>query len=261
MNHIKLAALCFCGLLSFQQSGLLLTSEVKTLPTDNTPPTIVQTTKLSGFSHEIWNQLLQKYVSPTGKVNYKGLIQEKDKLVEYLDLLSAHTPQSDWKRAKTMAWWINVYNAFTVKLIIDNYPLKSIRDIEKPWDRPFINLGGKSYTLNQVEHDILRARYKDPRIHFAVNCASFSCPSLPVKAFTESNLNQMLEQYTRAFINDTRHNTLGPQKAEVSSLFDWYKEDFTKNGSVIDFINKYAKTKLADNAKIEYKVYNWSLNE
>ena len=261
MHHIKLAVLCLSCILTFQSLGNLSVFEVKTLLTDNTPPTISQTTKLPGFSHEIWDQLLGKYVSASGKVNYKGLLQEKSKLEEYLNLLSANTPQPAWKREKVMAWWINVYNAFTIKLILEHYPVKSIKDIDKPWDTPFIKLGGKTYTLNQVEHEMLRARYKDPRIHFAVNCASFSCPSLPTQAFTEANLNQMLEKYTRAFINDSRHNSLSSQKAEVSSLFDWYKEDFTKQGTVIDFINKYTQTKLDASAKITYKTYNWSLNE
>ena len=261
MYHIKLAVLSFSCIFMFQQLGHSKTFEVLTLATDITPPQISQTSALSAFSHEIWNELLQKYVSSTGKVNYKGLLQEKAKLVKYLDLLSNNIPQSGWKREKTMAWWINAYNAFTVKLILDHYPLKSIRDIDKPWDTPFIKLGGESYTLNQIEHEILRARYKDPRIHFAVNCASYSCPSLPTQAFTENNLYQMLEKNTRAFINDPRHNTISDNKVEISSLFDWYKEDFTQKGSVIDFINKYAKTKLASDAKITYKAYNWSLNE
>ncbi|MEO1449971.1 MAG: DUF547 domain-containing protein, partial [Bacteroidota bacterium] len=117
-------------------------------------------------SHALWNQLLQTHVSAAGKVNYKGFQADRVKLDRYLNILATQPPTDDWSRADKMSFWINAYNAFTVKLILDNYPLKSIRDIEKPWDTSFITIGGKSYTLNDIEHKILRPQFKDPRIHF-----------------------------------------------------------------------------------------------
>ncbi|MEM6805797.1 MAG: DUF547 domain-containing protein, partial [Bacteroidota bacterium] len=184
------------------------------------------------ISHDAWDQLLKKYVSSSGKVNYKGFKTEKAKLEAYVKYLGENTPQADWSRNKIRAYWINAYNAFTVKLILDNYPLKSIMNLDsgKPWDKAFISLGGKSYTLNDIEHKILRAKYFDSRIHFAVNCASFSCPKLLNRAFTESNVSSQMSILASAYINDSRHNKISPEKAELSQLFEWYKGDFTKKG-------------------------------
>lgn len=215
------------------------------------------------ISHDAWDQLLRKYVSSSGKVNYKGFKSEKAKLEAYVTYLGENTPQSDWSRNKIRAYWINAYNAFTVKLILDNYPLKSIMNLDsgKPWDKAFISLGGKSYTLNDIEHKILRAKYFDSRIHFAVNCASFSCPKLLNRAFTESNVSSQMSVLASAYINDSRHNKISPEKAELSQLFEWYKGDFTKKGSLIEYLNKYSKVKLNPDAEISFMPYNWNLNE
>lgn len=213
------------------------------------------------ISHDKWDQLVRKYVSASGKVNYKGFKADKANFQAYLDYLSANPPQDSWSRNKIRAYWINAYNAFTVKTIIDNYPLKSITDLGKPWDKSFINIGGKTYSLNDIEHKILRAKYFDSRIHFAVNCASFSCPKILNRAFTESNVSSQMQALAVAYINDTKHNKISPEKAELSQLFEWYKGDFTKKGSLIDYINKYSKIKLNADAEITFMPYNWNLNE
>lgn len=215
----------------------------------------------SAPSHELWNELLGKYVSASGKVNYKGFKADKAKLESYLKLLSENAPAADWSKNEKMAFWINAYNAFTIKLIVDKYPLKSIRDLDKPWDTKFIKIGNTSYSLNEIEHTILRKQYFDPRIHFAVNCASKSCPEILNRAFTADKLNAQLESLTKKYINNTFHNSLSADKVEISSLFDWYKEDFTKTGTVIDFINKYAANPVKATAAISYKNYDWNLNE
>ena len=217
--------------------------------------------KVEGISHATWNSLVSKYVTSAGKVNYKGFLAEKAKLQGYLDLLSANPPASSWSQKAQLAYWINAYNAFTVKLIIDNYPLKSIMDLGKPWDKSFITIGGKSYTLNQIEHETIRKQFNEPRIHFAVNCASVSCPKLLNEAYTEAKLDAQLTAQTKSYLNNPAENGLSSAQAELSSLFDWYKEDFTKSGTVIDFVNKYASTKVDAGATISYKEYNWSLNE
>ena len=216
---------------------------------------------LAGISHASWNTLVAKYVSASGKVNYKGFLSSKAELQTYLDLLSSNPPSTSWSKNEQLAYWINAYNAFTVKLIIDNYPLKSIMDLGKPWDKNFINIGGKSYTLNNIEHDIIRKQFDEPRIHFAVNCASISCPILLNEAYTADKLNGQLDKQTRAYINNPQENSLSASSAEISSLFDWYKGDFTKKGSLIQFLNTYADTQVSSSASISYKNYNWSLNE
>ena len=142
--------------------------------------------------------------------------------------------------------------------MLKNYPLKSITDLDagKPWDVAWIELGGKKYSLNNIENDIIRPQYKEPRIHFAVNCAAKSCPPMNNAAFTEANLNELLDSRTKNFINSSA-NDISAASIKISKIFDWYKDDF---GTVINFLNKYSNTKINSGAKIEYKNYDWSLN-
>ena len=211
--------------------------------------------------HSKWNQLLQKHVSAKGNVNYEGFAKDKVELDAYLSKIAAVKPNSDWSRNEAMAYWINAYNAFTIKLMLNNYPLKSIMEINggKAWDLKFIVIAGEKYSLNNIEHDILRKKYQDPRIHFAVNCASVSCPKLLNTAFFAEGLEEKLEKAAKDFINNSDKNSISATKAEVSKLFDWYKDDFTKNGSVVDYLNKYSKTKTNTN-KVSFKEYNWNIN-
>lgn len=215
------------------------------------------------ISHDSWDQLLRKYVSAAGKVNYKGFKADKAALQAYLDQLSAHPPQSSWSRNERLAYWINVYNAFTVKLIVDNYPTSSITKLEggKPWNKRWIPIGEKNYTLDEIENSIIRPRFKDARIHFAVNCASVSCPELLNRAFTASKLTQQLESQTRAYVNNPRHNFISASAPQVSQLFEWYAVDFEQKGTLVDFLNAYSKTPIQANASIGFKPYDWNLNE
>jgi len=208
-------------------------------------------------SHEIWDQLLRNYVSKTGKVNYKGLKGEKGRLDTYIKLLSENKPNGEWSRNEQLAYWINVYNANTVKLILENYPLKSITDLGKPWDKKFILVGKTVYTLNQIENEIIRPVFQEPRIHFAVNCAAKSCPPLLNEAFTSEKLNSQLQKQTQAFINSSS-NSISTGKIELSKIFEWYGEDF---GDLAAFVQKYTQTTIRENAKVSFKEYDWALNE
>lgn len=210
--------------------------------------------------HDAWNRLLGKYVSAAGKVDYKGFKADQQALDTYLQQLAANPPAGTWTRADQIAYWINAYNAFTIDLIVDNYPVSSILKLDggKTWDVKRIVLGGKKYSLNQIENEILRPEFKDARIHFALNCAARSCPPLYNKAFTAKNLERALEQRTRQFINDARFNTLSAGKASVSKIFEWYAADF---GDLKTFLNKYAGVKMDAGASIGFLEYNWELNE
>jgi hypothetical protein len=219
-------------------------------------------------SHAIWDGLLKKHVDSEGWVDYKGLVKDSARLNQYLDLLSANHPKSSWPKAEQKAYWINAYNAFTVKLIVDHYPVASIKDIKKGipfvnsvWDLQFIDIQGKSYDLNNIEHSILRKEFKDARIHAAVNCASYSCPKLWGEAFVASRLEQQLDQAMRAFVNDPLRNKVSANSAELSQIFNWYGGDFKDEaGSIRAYINQYAKVKLSAKAKISFREYNWALN-
>lgn len=214
------------------------------------------------FDHTSWDKLLQKHVTAKGNVNYSGFKSDQTQFDEYLAALAVKKPSSDWSREDAMAYWINAYNAFTVKLILNNYPISSIMKINggKAWDLKFITIAGEKYSLNNIEHDILRKTYKDARIHFAVNCASVSCPKLLNGAFFAESLEKQLDAATKYFVNNDSKNSISANKAQISSLFDWYKSDFTMNGTVVDFLNKYSTTKLTT-SKISYKDYNWNLNK
>ena len=210
--------------------------------------------------HDSWNNLLQRHVSSSGKVNYKGFIGDKAKLDAYLQTLSENVPGASASRAEKMAYWINAYNAFTIDLITDNYPLESILKLDggKTWDVKRITLGGKKYSLNQNENEILRPQFNDARIHFAINCAAQSCPPLLNKAGTARILDRTLDQRARAFINDAKFNTLTPGSASVSKIFEWYAADF---GDLRSYLNQYASVKLNNPATIGFREYNWDLNE
>jgi len=216
-------------------------------------------TAQTGFNHSIWDGLLKSNVSNDGSVNYSGIKTDINKLNEYLTLLSENTPETSWSKNKTKAYWINAYNAFTIKLILDNYPLGSITDLHngKPWDVKWIELSDKAYSLNDIEHVILRPTYKDARIHFAVNCAAKSCPKVWNKAWTEENIEAALDKLTKEFIANTAANQISKDKVSISKIFDWYKEDF---GDLVQFLNKYSSTQIAPDATVSFNDYNWKLN-
>lgn len=209
--------------------------------------------------HSVFNELLSTYVSSKGVVDYLGFQKQEAKLDDYLAWLGTNVPASSVKRNERLAYWINAYNAYTIKLILMNYPLKSITDLHggKPWDVKWIDLGGKTYSLNNIENDIIRPEFNEPRIHFAVNCAAQSCPPLANKAFTASNLESLLEKQTVAFVNNKKYNQLSRESVVVSKIFDWYGKDF---GDIASYISKYAMESVKKEANVSYNEYDWSLN-
>lgn len=208
--------------------------------------------------HQAWNSLLQRYVNPQGMVDYSSWRNNMQPLNAYLQSLASSPPTPAWSRENTMAYWINAYNAFTIKLILDN-PVNSIRDLNNgnPWDQKWIRLGNATYSLNQIEHDILRAQFKDARIHFALNCAAVSCPPLCRDAFTAANLNSLLNRQTRSFVRTTTAVNHAARQITVSTIFDWYAADF---GKLTDFLNQYLDKPVNDRYSIVFEPYNWALN-
>lgn len=209
-------------------------------------------------SHEAFDALLKKHVSADGKVNYKNFQADKVALDSYIKKLADNAPEDSWSKNDKLAYWINAYNALTIKTIILSYPLSKITDLDggKTWDVKRFTLGGKKLSLNDIENTILRPM-GDARIHFAINCAAKSCPPLLNKAFTAANVNDLLESRTKQFINSSA-NTLKTNEIKVSKIFDWYGKDF---GNLVAFINKYAKIQVSPTAKISFGEYDWRLNE
>ena len=220
-------------------------------------------------THDIWDSLLQKHVNDIGLVDYKGFLEDKGKLDLYLNQLSLNPPEGpQWTKEDKLAYWINVYNAFTVKLITDHYPVSSIKEIKKGiafvnsvWDIEFFSIGDQKMDLTTVEHGILRKVFDEPRIHFAINCASMSCPKLHDRAFIGAKIDEQLDYVTRQFINDENRNIIKEDRIMISKIFSWFKRDFTQKNSLIEFINQYSQTSINSNADIDHMDYDWSLNE
>jgi len=177
-----------------------------------------------------------------------------------LETFMKNEPNETWSKNETLAYWINAYNAFTIKLISDNYPIKSIKDIKNPWDLEFIQIGNKNLSLNEIEHDILR-KLSEPRIHFAIVCASKSCPKLLNEAYIPSKLDLQLTVATEEFLSDKSRNSISQEHLKLSKIFKWFTGDFTQNGSLIDFLNLYTDVKISQKAKKTYNDYSWELNE
>ncbi len=219
-------------------------------------------------SHELWSVLLNKHVLANGQVNYEGFKSDRQQLDEYLKSLSENPPnKKHWKVEERLAYWINAYNAFTVDFILEHYPIKSIKEtagnvpmVNSPWDIKFFKIGGIDFDLNTIEHDILR-KMNEPRIHFAINCASESCPVLRSEAYTGDRLDDQLTDQTIIFINDPTKNIVSENEVQISKIFDWFKVDFKDDTSVISFIEKHGNVDLPGDVKVKYMDYDWSLND
>jgi hypothetical protein len=213
------------------------------------------------FNHTAFNDLLKKFVSHEGRVNYKGFKTHIIKLQNYINALSTNQPNTKWSHQEKLAYWINAYNALTIDLILRNYPLKSIKDIKEPWEQRLWKFGARWINLNEIEHGILR-KMKEPRIHFGIVCASVSCPKLQNQAFTSLNTEKLLNQATKDFLKDSERNELSENHIKISKIFKWFRKDFKQiNGSVLYFINSHSELNISKEAKVSYKDYNWSLND
>jgi hypothetical protein len=210
--------------------------------------------------YKAWDIFLKKYVSVTGDVDYKSIKANKKELDAIIKSFSSVVVASSWTKNDQLAFWINAYNAFTIDLIVNNYPIKSIQNLDggKPWDVKRITIDGKKYSLNNIENDIIRPQFKEARNHFAVNCAAKSCPPILNGAFFSKTLDVQLDTVTKKFINNSKFQTITATNMKLSKIFDWYKVDFA---DIVTFINKYSNDKVNKNATIAYKAYDWALND
>ncbi len=241
-------------------------------------------------SHQAWDALLKKHVvllpgKSASQVRYAEFAKDRAALKAYLASLSAvaEAEFQRWPKPQQMAFLINAYNAFTVELILEHYPVKSIKDIgsdlfSNRWKRRFFRLLGRESYLDQIEHEILRkpGAYDEPRVHFAVNCASVGCPMLREEAFVAERLEAQLEEQAVRFLSDRSRNRVGAGgRLEVSRIFDWFKEDWTSGYQGIQsreqYFAKYARLLSDDPAQqrrvaegkapIAFLDYDWSLND
>ncbi|MGD8764768.1 MAG: DUF547 domain-containing protein [Desulfobacteraceae bacterium] len=219
-------------------------------------------------NHAIYTELLKKYVI-NGKVDYAGFKSEEASLDRYLKLLEAVDSKS-LSRDEQFAFYVNAYNAWTIKLILSRYPdVKSIKNLgslfKSPWKKEIVRLDGEVMTLDNIEHDILRPRFNDPRVHFAINCAAISCPPLSSVPYRADILNDQLNESTRSFLNNPGSYKLDGNDLYVSRIFKWFAEDF--NYDVLGFYLNYANDELKQKLeakrttlRIKYLHYDWGLN-
>lgn len=219
--------------------------------------------------HAAWARFLDAYVvaGPTGinLVRYKAVTpDDKAALAAYIAALEG-ADTAALTRKEQLALWFNLYNAATVKLIVDNPGIASIQDIKKPWDTVVATVKGRPLTLNEIEHGIIRPLAKDPRIHYAVNCASIGCPNLARKPFTGAELDAQLDAAAKAYVNHTRGVSVTKGKVRLSKIYGWYRDDFGKDDAALfDHIRQYAEPALAASLKGVNKAagydYDWALN-
>jgi hypothetical protein len=232
------------------------------------------------IDHSDWDFILQRYVKtsqPAGinKFQYSSVNEKDRKTLEgYLQAMQA-IKVSSLNRSEQEAFWINLYNGLTVKIILEHYPVKTIRDIDispgifsnGPWDAKLLKIEGQDISLNDIEHRILRPIWRDNRVHYAVNCASLGCPDLQPKAYSNQNLEQMLEKGARDYINHPRGVSFSGNRLIVSSIYFWFKADFgnSKKG-IIQHLSKYLSPEnlkmlsTMQNLKMTHQ-YDWNLNE
>lgn len=232
-------------------------------------------------THSIFTNILQMHVK-NGLVDYKNLKKDA-RLGEYINLISQINPDTIRNGNDALAFWINAYNAYTLKIICDNYPIESINDLHTGgqiighvlgttvWDKKLVTINGKETTLNFLEHDVIRKKFKEPRIHFALVCAAFSCPPLRNEAFEGFLINSQLKDQAIQFFNDKTKNKfeMTSKTAAISKILDWYESDFGKNDEeIIKYISQFlsdglklSMQKNPERWQIKYLPYSWDLNE
>ena len=219
-------------------------------------------------SHQNWQQFLDSYLVKQGQntlVRYQAVTDtDNTKLKRYIKLLEQVNPL-EYSKAEQYAYWVNLYNAVTVDLILDAYPVKSITKLGGlfsfgPWGDDVVSVNGKSLTLNDIEHRILRPIWQDPRTHYAINCASLGCPNLQPQAFTSDNTETLLEQAASEFVNSGKGVQIKGNKIQLSSIYEWFDVDFGNREQLIQHLDQYRAEPVKNTDKISYD-YDWSLNQ
>ncbi len=221
--------------------------------------------------HSDFDALLARYVDPVGVrwEAWNNTDEDRQALRSYIDRMAAVSPSALSDDAR-LAYWINLYNALTVDLVLGKYPVDSIKDLGgffgSPWKKDLVVVGGEKLTLNKIENDIIRPEFGEPRIHFALNCAAVSCPPLRAEAYVGERLDAQLEEQTHAFLGDAGRNGFDEKgKLRLSKILDWYRDDFENGGSLLEWVRPYvpelAGRDPADPVEIGFRGYEWDLNE
>jgi len=231
------------------------------------------------FDHTGFDAILKAYVNELGQVDYAALKSNRSELDAYVDTLGKTSPKNHpdnfETREEKLAYWINTYNALVLRGVIDAYPVKSVKDIKYLsgfFNRTWFTVGGESYTLNKIEHDILRAEFAEPRIHAAINCASVGCPRLEASAYFAERIETKLDAAIARFLNETRNVTIDAKckTIKLSKILEWFESDFTgwyetkfgvDDATILDYVGLYVKAGFEATWDVQYHSYDWSLND
>ena len=237
-------------------------------------------TNLTRLTHYPWTNFLKKYVTTDGELqkntlNYQAVTNEDKKhLTDYIKSLSIIDPRTLNKREQ-FAYWVNLYNSLTVKLIIDHYPVESIKDIKAhgfsfgPWDKNVITIAGEPFSLNDIQHKILRPIWKDSLVHYALSCAALSCPQVRKMAYNSRNSDWMLQTSARRYVNNNADVYFAEDGLHLSAMYQWYGDDFSRdqnNGKgfmshIIYFAEEPLRQRLRDYRGLVHFDFDWSLNK
>lgn len=260
-----------------ESEGLSLAPvKVESMQKDVEQKDVEMTKPVTSSASSAWSDILSAYTSKDGdlvRFDYRGLSKsstDMDALRDYIDDMAGKSP-SKMNRDEELAYWANLYNAITVKIVAENWPVKSIKKIGGglfgggPWKTDVITVEGRTLSLDGIEHDTMRKKYKEPRIHYMVNCASIGCPNLMQTPWKADTLEADMTAAAKAFVNSDRGAKVSGGKLTTSSIFKWYKEDFgNSDGGVIAHLKTYAdadlKSKLDEISKISGDQYNWDVN-
>ncbi len=220
------------------------------------------------IDHSEWQRILDNNLAQQGSntlFDYSDIRPtDRQALLHYINTLTKLDPRQ-FNKNEQFAYWVNLYNAATVQLILDHYPITSITKLGGlfsfgPWDQDILTINGQELSLNDIEHRILRPIWQNKRIHYAVNCASLGCPNLPATAFTADNTQSLLKQAELTFINSSKGVNITNGKLELSSIYDWYAVDFGGEQGVLGYLSRFKPEIQQTNKKPSYQ-YNWALNE
>lgn len=235
----------------------------------------------TAFDHSAWDRVLKAHVNNVGEVDYAALKANRGDLDKYIQQLAESSPASHPNRfpakSHALAWWMNAYNAYVMRGVVDRWPTKSVRDLGTLYGffrRKDYVAGGTKISLLHLENEIIRKQYNEPRIHFGIVCASISCPILGKEAFTGDNLERLLDRQTRQFVNERRNVSIDPAANQVtlSAIFDWYKKDFGPEsikdkdrllGYIRPWLNAGRRKELEAlrNPALKFYDYDWSIND
>jgi hypothetical protein len=228
------------------------------------------------FDHSPWDRVLKQYVNTKGEIDYRGIQKDRRDIDAYLGALRAASPKNKAElfptRADALAYWLNAYNALVTNGVVLKYPTKSVRNLGFAYGffraKDYV-VGGQTVSLDNIEHDTIRKEFQEPRIHFAIVCASLGCPFLARDAFTPRDLEKQLDAGARYFVSEERNVSINAGRNELvlSKLLDWYGKDFGGEAGVIEFVKRHStkpRRKALDalrNPRVRYRDYDWGIND